>query len=42
MVRRSSWQILGADNWCVASELLPAEPVDERWAIKGEFVELSR
>jgi hypothetical protein len=31
-----------ADNWCVAGELLPAEPVDPGWAIKGELVELSR
>ena len=31
-----------ADDLCVAGELLAAEPVDERWAIKGEIVELSR
>jgi hypothetical protein len=31
-----------ADHLCVAGELLPAEPVGERWAIKGELVELSR
>jgi hypothetical protein len=31
-----------ADHLCVAGELLAAEPVDERWAIRGELVELSR
>jgi hypothetical protein len=31
-----------ADHLCVASELLPAEPVGPRWAIRGELVELSR
>ena len=31
-----------ADHLCVAGELLAAEPVDDRWAIKGELVELSR
>lgn len=31
-----------SDHLCVAAELLPAEPVDKRWAIKGEVVELSR
>ncbi|WP_156685609.1 hypothetical protein [Mycobacterium sp. Marseille-P9652] len=31
-----------ADHLCVAGELLGAEPVDRRWAIKGEVVELSR
>lgn len=31
-----------ADHLCVAGELLPAEPVGRRWAIKGELVELSR
>jgi hypothetical protein len=31
-----------ADHMCVAGELLAAEPVDERWAITGELVELSR
>ena len=30
------------DHWCVAGELLAAEPVDSRWAIRGELVELSR
>jgi hypothetical protein len=30
------------DHWCVAGELLAAEPVDSRWRIKGELVELSR
>jgi hypothetical protein len=31
-----------ADHQCVAGELLPAEPVDSRWAIKGEICELAR
>jgi hypothetical protein len=31
-----------ADHLCVAGELLPAEPVGESRAIKGEVVELSR
>ena len=31
-----------ADHLCVAGELLPAQPVGDRWAIRGEFVELSR
>lgn len=31
-----------SDHLCVAGELLAAEPVDERWAIRGELVELSR
>jgi hypothetical protein len=31
-----------ADHLCVAGELLAAEPVDARWAIRGEIVELSR
>ena len=31
-----------ADHLCVAGELLAAEPVDGRWAIRGEIVELSR
>jgi hypothetical protein len=31
-----------ADHWCVAGELLAAEPADPHWAIKGELVELSR
>lgn len=30
-----------ADHLCVAGELLSAEPVDERWSIRGEVVELS-
>lgn len=30
-----------ADHLCVAGELLRAEPVGPRWAIKGELVELS-
>jgi hypothetical protein len=29
-----------ADDMCVAGELLADEPVDARWAIKGEIVEL--
>lgn len=29
-----------ADHLCVAGELLPMEPVDDRWAIKGDIVEL--
>ena len=29
-----------ADHLCVAGELLAAEPVDSRWAIRGEIVEL--
>lgn len=31
-----------ADHWCVAGELLSAEPADGRWAIRGEVVELFR
>lgn len=31
-----------SDHLCVAGELLAAEPADDRWAIKGEIVELSR
>jgi hypothetical protein len=31
-----------ADHLCVAGELLPAEPVGPRWAIRGELVELYR
>jgi hypothetical protein len=31
-----------SDHLCVAGELLPAQPVDDRWAIKGEIFELSR
>jgi hypothetical protein len=31
-----------ADHLCVAGELLAAEPVDSRWAIRGELVGLSR
>lgn len=31
-----------ADHLCVAGELVAAEPVDRRWAIRGEIVELSR
>jgi hypothetical protein len=31
-----------SDHLCVAGELLAAEPVDDRWAIKGEVFELSR
>jgi hypothetical protein len=29
-----------SDHLCVAGELLPAEPLDSRWAIRGEIVEL--
>ena len=29
-----------SDHRCVAGELLAAEPIGERWAIKGEIVEL--
>ncbi|CAN5229403.1 hypothetical protein BH09ACT8_BH09ACT8_56250 [soil metagenome] len=31
-----------ADHFCVAGELLAAEPVDRHWAVKGELVELAR
>jgi hypothetical protein len=31
-----------ADHMCVSGELLAAEPVDERWAIRGELIQLSR
>lgn len=31
-----------ADHLCVAGELLLAEPVDRRWAVRGGVVELSR
>jgi len=31
-----------SDDLCMAGELLPAEPADDRWAIKGKIVELSR
>jgi hypothetical protein len=31
-----------SDHLCVAGELLPAEPVDSRWAVSGDLVELSR
>jgi hypothetical protein len=31
-----------ADHLCVAGELLAAEPVDQRWAIRGELVEVVR
>jgi hypothetical protein len=31
-----------ADHLCVAGEMLTAEPVGPRWAIRGELVELSR
>jgi hypothetical protein len=31
-----------SDHLCVAGELLLAEPVDRRWAIRGEIVELAR
>jgi hypothetical protein len=28
------------DHWCLAGQLLAAEPVDSRWAIRGEVVEI--
>ncbi|MGB7359505.1 MAG: SIMPL domain-containing protein [Mycobacterium sp.] len=31
-----------SDHLCVAGELLGAEPVDDRWAIKGDVFEVSR
>ena len=31
-----------ADHLCVAGELILAEPVGPRWAIKGELAEISR
>lgn len=31
-----------ADHLCVAGELLASEAVDDRWAVKGEVVELTR
>ena len=31
-----------SDHWCVAGELLAAEPTGDRWAIKGKVVELCR
>jgi uncharacterized protein YggE len=31
-----------SDHRCVGGELFPAQPVDSRWAIKGDIVELSR
>jgi hypothetical protein len=31
-----------SDDWCVAGELLPADPAGERWAISGEVIELAR
>jgi len=31
-----------ADHWCVAGELLAADPVGPRWAIKGELIEVTR
>lgn len=30
-----------ADHWCLAGELLRAESVDSRWAIRGELVEVT-
>lgn len=43
-VYRSGVKFDPADHLCVAGELLAAEPVsdDDRWAIKGDIVELSR
>jgi hypothetical protein len=31
-----------SDDHCMAGELLPAEPADDRWAIKGKIFQLSR
>ena len=31
-----------SDDLCLAGELLPAEPIDDRWAIRGEVIEISR
>jgi hypothetical protein len=31
-----------SDHWCMAGELLAADPADDNWAIKGKVVELSR
>jgi hypothetical protein len=31
-----------ADHWCLADELLRSEPVDSRWAIKGELIQVTR
>lgn len=31
-----------SDHWCMAGELLPADPTDDCWAIKGKVVELCR
>lgn len=31
-----------SDHWCTAGELLAAEAADDRWAIKGNVVEVSR
>jgi hypothetical protein len=31
-----------SDHWCMAGELLPANPGNENWAIKGKVVELCR
>ena len=31
-----------SDHWCMAGELLPADPTDDNWAIKGKVVELCR
>ncbi|WP_205878801.1 hypothetical protein [Mycobacterium camsae] len=31
-----------ADHWCVAGELLAADPVGSGWAIKGEVIEVAR
>jgi hypothetical protein len=35
-------QWMPADHWCVAGELLSAEPIGPRWAITGEVIKLSR
>ena len=29
-----------SDDLCMAGELLPVEPIDDRWAIKGEVIEI--
>ena len=41
-LRGSGVQWNPSDHLCMAGELLTAQPIDDRWAIKGEVVELSR
>jgi hypothetical protein len=41
-LREAGVQWNPADDRCVAGEMLAAEPVGPRWAIRGELVELSR